>query len=123
METSPALQPIVASTIRHGLTALAGVLVARGFLVEGDTAEFVSVGVGLVIGAVGYGWSLARAGRLGSQARTIAGLMDRLLMSMPLPDPGTTTSVTPASDGSAPVIQSGQIPAATQLTNNDTGQS
>jgi hypothetical protein len=122
METSPALQPIVASTIRHGLTALAGVLVARGLLTEGATAEFVSVGVGLLVGAIGYGWSLARAGRLGSQARTIADLMDRLLTSVPLsavPSAGPVMNQPGMGDTKTELVQTTPV----QFTNNDTGQS
>ena len=74
MSPQSQLPPLIASTVRHVLTALAGMLVARGMMTQGST----SLVVGVVLGGIGYGWSLARAGRLGSQAMTITALLDRL---------------------------------------------
>ena len=130
---STALPPLIASTVRHGLTALAGVLVTKGFLTSTDGVQYADVGAGIVIGLIGYGWSLARAGKLGSQAQTIACLMDRLLGSVPV-ESVTVTAPPQAVDTSRPAWPVATTPdpydrvkafttTPPQFTNNDQGNS
>lgn len=79
MNSTATLPPIIASLVRHGLTALAGMLVARGYLNPSSSNGMAEFGTGILVGLIGFGWSLARAGKLGQQARTICQLADKLL--------------------------------------------
>ena len=42
---------------RHILTALAGWLIANGMLASGQGDQLVNLGLGIVVGAAGMGWS------------------------------------------------------------------
>jgi hypothetical protein len=55
--TTEILKSTVAGLIRHGLTVAAGSLVTLGLLQSNDSANFVSIGSGLALGAVGIVWS------------------------------------------------------------------
>lgn len=48
---------LVASALRHAMTAAAGILVGYGLLETGQTDNFVAIGSGFVVGAIGLGWS------------------------------------------------------------------
>ena len=82
--TSDQTQPLIASIVRHGLTLLAGYLVASGAFNPTTSAGFVEGLTGVLVGLIGFGWSLAEAGKLGEQAKTIAVLIDNLASSVPV---------------------------------------
>ncbi len=46
--------------LRHGLTTLGGVLVARGVLGQADAAQFVVLVTGLAAGVAGVLWSIGQ---------------------------------------------------------------
>ena len=48
------LKPILAGLVRHGLTALGGILVTDGVMQQGETTGFV--GAGMVIAGVAWSW-------------------------------------------------------------------
>ena len=82
--TTDQVQPLLSSIVRHGLTLLAGYLVARGAFNPTTAGGFVEGLSGVLVGLIGFGWSLARAGRLGTQALAITDLLDRLTLSVPI---------------------------------------
>lgn len=53
METE-VLKPILAGVVRHGLTALGGVLVTDGVIQSSDVAGFV--GAGMVLAGIAWSW-------------------------------------------------------------------
>ena len=57
----PALPPLaatmLASIIRAALQGLAGVLVTKGLLEDGQSAQFVTVALGLALSGAGLAWS------------------------------------------------------------------
>ncbi len=61
MNDTPAIPPLaatmLASVCRAGLQALAGVLIAHGAMQDGQSGEFVSIGLGLAASAAGVAWS------------------------------------------------------------------
>ena len=77
-------QPIIASIVRHGLTLLAGYLVARGVVSPTASSGFVEGLTGVLVGLIGFGWSLVRAGKLGNQAKFILALLEQLSASVPV---------------------------------------
>ena len=81
--TSDQAKPLIASAVRHGLTLLAGYLVTRGAFSPTTAGGFVEGLSGVLVGLIGFGWSMARAGRLGSQAVTICNLVEQLANSIP----------------------------------------
>ena len=120
------LPPIITSTVRHALTALAGVLVAQGLLSSDQSAGTIQTVIGVVLGGIGFGWSMARAGKLGSQAQTISALMDQLLDCTPAtdaPPPATASAGLASSLDYAPVKAFTTMPPPPQFTNNDQGNS
>lgn len=48
---------LIASALRHIMTAAAGMLVGYGLLETGQADNFVTIASGFVIGAIGLGWS------------------------------------------------------------------
>ena len=56
-DTKQILQAAVAGLIRHAMTAAGGYLVSLGLLQADQTTEFVTIGLGIVSGAVGLAWS------------------------------------------------------------------
>jgi hypothetical protein len=48
---------ILLPLIRHGLTGVGGTLVGLGWIGTGDQASFVTIGTGIAMGAISYGWS------------------------------------------------------------------
>lgn len=56
--TQGIIQTAIAAAIRHGLTVLAGSLVTVGWIQGGQTASFVEIGSGIVLGILAYLWSL-----------------------------------------------------------------
>ena len=82
--TTDQVQPLLSSIVRHGLTLLAGYLVARGAFNPTAAGSFVEGLSGVLVGLIGFGGSLARAGRLGTQALAITDLLDRLTLSVPI---------------------------------------
>lgn len=55
--TKEILQAAIAGTIRHGLTIAAGSLVTVGLLSSTDSGNFIQIGSGLALGAIGLAWS------------------------------------------------------------------
>lgn len=55
------IKTILTPTLRHGATALAGYLMAHGILDSVQGAGFTEAATGLVIGGVGYIWSIWKA--------------------------------------------------------------
>lgn len=53
----PFWQMVAGLILRHGLTAAAGVLVTYGLMDKGETEQFITIGSGFAIGAVGLVWS------------------------------------------------------------------
>ncbi len=51
---------IVTPIIRHGLTVAAGALVTTGLLDSAQSGNFVTIVTGLIVGAIGLGWSFAK---------------------------------------------------------------
>ena len=100
MDTTPA-SPIVSAVVRHALTALAGYLLARGLLHPGQSEAIIQIGSAMLLGALGFGWSMMRAGKLGAQAKTISDLLDNLMNSVP------ASAVGPAV---APLVAAGTDP-------------
>lgn len=56
--TTQIIQTAIASAIRHGLTVAAGSLVTLGWIQSSQSANFVELMSGIVLGAIAYGWSL-----------------------------------------------------------------
>lgn len=50
----------IASLIRHGLTAVAGILGTEGVLSTDQQTQFVSVGAALALAGVSYVWSIVQ---------------------------------------------------------------
>ena len=48
---------VLTALARHGLTALSGFLLADGLLQNNQTDQFINIGVSLIVGIVGLGWS------------------------------------------------------------------
>lgn len=48
---------IVGGVTRHVLTGVAGSLVAMGWITGDDQQKFITMGVGIAIGAAGLAWS------------------------------------------------------------------
>lgn len=76
---SEVLKPILAGMVRHGLTALGGILVTDGVIQQGEMTGFV--GAGMVIAGVAWSW-YQKVG----QARLLA-LMAKM---KPVAAPGAT---------------------------------
>jgi membrane protein DedA with SNARE-associated domain len=59
--STPALPSFATSVLtalaRHGLTTLAGFLLANGLLTSNQSDQFTSIGVSIVLGAAGLAWS------------------------------------------------------------------
>lgn len=57
--SSPAsiLKPVVAGIVRHGITAVGGGLLAAGYITQSQDNELITDGGGLVMLAIGIGWS------------------------------------------------------------------
>ncbi len=55
--TKQIVQAALAGLVRHGMTTAAGALVAAGLLQSGDSANFVQIGTGIVLGVVALTWS------------------------------------------------------------------
>ena len=107
----PTLSPLLTAAVRHLLTALAGFLLARGLIHPDSENALIQTASGLALGAIGFGWSMARAGRLGQQARTLTEALDRLWASTPTPtDPGTVTQTSDNQGG--PVVTTVTTPLA-----------
>lgn len=64
-DVTPSLPPLwvqlATMALRHGLTALAGFLVTKGLLSDGQSGAFVDVAFGLLAAAVSAGWSTVSA--------------------------------------------------------------
>jgi hypothetical protein len=54
------LTTVLTPAIRHGLTVAAGALVAMGLVDPAQQGNFVVIGTGIVLGAIGFGWSLTK---------------------------------------------------------------
>jgi hypothetical protein len=55
------LNAVLGSTVRHAMTIVAGVLVSHAIIPAEMSSNLVVVGTGVIIGAVGYGLSLAKS--------------------------------------------------------------
>ena len=106
----PTLSPLLTAAVRHLLTALAGFLLARGLIHPDSENALIQTASGLALGAIGFGWSMARAGRLGQQARTLTEALDRLLWACTPTDPGTVTQTSDNQGG--PVVTTVTTPLA-----------
>src|ERR1700691_5385952 len=56
--TQGIIQTALAAAIRHGLTVAAGSLVTLGWIQGSQSASFVELGSGIVLGILAYLWSL-----------------------------------------------------------------
>lgn len=57
---------ILASAVRHGLTLAGGYLVAKGVITDGQSAEFVGLGMA----AAAYGWSVLQKHDTGKKLKS-----------------------------------------------------
>ena len=57
--TSPSsiAKPVIAGLARHGLTALAGIMAANGFIQTDQESQFIDGGVAVVLFVAGAAWS------------------------------------------------------------------
>lgn len=59
---TPAVPPlgtqILTLIARHGLTALAGLLVAKGLLPQAMSDQFMDIGLAVAVGGAGIAWSV-----------------------------------------------------------------
>lgn len=51
------LTPFFTALMRHGLTALAGILLEHGLIMASDQQKFVEIATSLVLGAATLAWS------------------------------------------------------------------
>ena len=57
--TKQIVQAALAGLVRHGMTTAAGALVAAGLLQSGDSANFVQIATGIVLGVVALGFFMS----------------------------------------------------------------
>lgn len=50
-------QQLVKAFAQKGLTALAAFMVTKGILVDGQTAQFVDLGISVALGAASFAWT------------------------------------------------------------------
>jgi hypothetical protein len=57
-ETKQIVTASLTALVRHAMTVAGGALATAGYLAPSQQVNFTEIGVGLVLGVAGYGWSV-----------------------------------------------------------------
>lgn len=62
---------VLTPAIRHGMTAAAGALVTKGIITAAQSGNFTEIGTGMVIGGIGFGWSVIKSWKAASAPKPV----------------------------------------------------
>lgn len=90
------VKPLATAALRHGTTAVAGVLVSVGALQSDQQTQFVAIASGIAVWLVGYAWAAysTYAANQKKQAAVAVAVVHTLdAVNSPTPTPDTTTLI------------------------------